>query len=89
MFRRQSRKIAAVVMCFFTGALGVLGSIANADEGTASQVIVKAQPQLKAEGPEARYAKVLEGLRTALSDGNADVVNKKKHVSSGKAEIES
>jgi Transglutaminase-like superfamily len=89
MFRRHSRIISTVVLCFFTWTSGGLFSIANAAQMAVKQdKAAGRQQQATAAGPEERFAKTVEGLREALADAKLDTESKKQRLKAGKAEIE-
>ena len=87
MFRRYSKIIAAVVLCFFTWTSGGVFSIAHAAQDAVKKEKTKQQHK-KAEGPEERFAKATEELQETLSDPKADVETKKQRLKAAKTEVE-
>jgi len=88
MFRRYSKTIAAVVLCFFTWASGGVFSVAHAAQDAVKKGKAKEQQQKKADGPDERFAKTTEELQEALADPKADVETKKQRLKAAKAELE-
>ncbi|MDD2850685.1 MAG: transglutaminase domain-containing protein [Desulfuromonadaceae bacterium] len=88
MFRRYSRIIAAVVICFFTWTSGGVFSIAHAAQDAVKKEKAKEQQKKKSEGPEERFAKATEELQEALSAPKADAETKKQRLKAAKTEIE-
>src|SRR6266545_2649272 len=87
MFRRYSKTIAAVVLCFFTWTSGGVFSVAHAAQDAVKKEKAKEQ-QKRAEGPEERLAKTTEELQEALADSKADIETKKQRLKAAKTEIE-
>jgi transglutaminase-like putative cysteine protease len=87
MFRRYSKVIAVIVLCFFTWTSGGVFSVANAAQDAIKKGKVREQ-QKKPEEPEERLAKITEGLQEALADPKADVATKKQRVQTARAEID-
>lgn len=86
MFRRYSKVIAAVVVCFFTWTSGGVFSLAHAAQQEAEKP--KAAPQKKkAASVEERFAKITEDLENTLADGKADHGRKKSRLKAGRDEI--
>jgi|GEM_PF-1161843 len=88
MFRRYSKTIAAVVLCFFTWASGGVFSVAHAAQDAVKKGKAKEKQQKKADGPDERFAKTTEELQEALADPKADVETKKQRLKAAKAELE-
>lgn len=88
MFRKHSKIIAAIVVCFFTWTSGGVFSIAHAAQNAVKKGKIQDQQQKKADAPEERFAKVTIDLETAISDPKADIDTKKNHIKAAKAEIE-
>jgi len=88
MFRRHSRTIAAVVLCFFTWTSGGVFSVAHAAQDAIKKGKAKEQQQNKAEGAEERFSRLTEELTVLLADPNANVESKKRRLISGKGEID-
>jgi len=87
MFRRYSKVIAVVVLCFFTWTCGGVFSIANAAQDAIKKEKAKEQ-QKKAEGPEERLAKATGKLQEDLADPKTDIETKKQRLKAAKSEIE-
>lgn len=87
MFRRYSKVIATIVLCFFTWTSGGVFSIANAAQDAIKKGKAEKQ-QSTAEGPEERFARATEELQEALADPKADVETKKQKLKGAKVEIE-
>lgn len=87
MFRRYSKVIAVVVLCFFTWTCGGVFSIANAAQDAIKKEKATEQ-QKKAEGPEERLAKTTDELQETLADPKTDVETKKQRLKAAKTEIE-
>ena len=88
MFRRHSRTIAAVVLCFFTWTSGGVFSVAHAAQDAVKKGRAKEQQQQsKTEGAEERFSLLTEELTAVLADPKADVDRKKQRLTAGKGEI--
>ena len=87
MFRKHSRAIAAVVMCFFTWTSGGIFSIAHAAKDAVTKGKAEEPRQKKGERPEERFAKLTEELEETLSDAEVDVEKKRQRLKDGKGEI--
>ena len=88
MFRRHSRTIAAVVLCFFTWTSGGVFSVAHAAQDAVKKGRAKEQQQQsKTEGAEERFSRLTEELTAVLADPKADVDSKKQRLMAGKGEI--
>jgi hypothetical protein len=71
MFRKHSRIVAAIALGFFTWTSGGVFTVAHAAVDAVKKGKAKEeqeQRQKRAEGPEERFGKATEDLRTALSD---------------------
>ena len=88
MFRKYSRQISAVVLCFFTWTSGGVFSIANAAQIEAKKAKAQ-QVEKKPEGSEERFAKATEEVEDILGDKKEDLQTKKGRLRTKKAEIES
>jgi hypothetical protein len=87
MFRRYSRIIAAVVVCFFTWTSGGVFPLAHAAVDAVKKG--KEEPaRKKGESPEERFQKATDDLREALADKKVDLRKKKELLKLKKAEIE-
>jgi transglutaminase-like putative cysteine protease len=87
MFRKYSRIIAAIVVCFFTWTSGGVFSIAHAAQDAVKKGKACEQQQKKAETPEERFSKVTEELEGALTDTKTDIGTKKARLTAGRDEI--
>jgi Transglutaminase-like enzymes, putative cysteine proteases len=87
MFRRYSKAIAMVVLCFFTWTSGGVFSVAHAAQDAIKKGNFEKQ-QKKAEGPEERLSKVTDELQEVLADPKADVDAKKLKLKAAMASIE-
>ncbi|ACM21809.1 transglutaminase/protease-like domain protein [Geotalea daltonii FRC-32] len=87
MFRKYSRQISAVVLCFFTWTSGGVFSIANAAQIEAKKAKLQ-QVEKKPEGSEERFAKATEEVEDILGDKKEDLQTKKGRLRTKKAEIE-
>jgi transglutaminase-like putative cysteine protease len=87
MFRKYSRIIAAIVVCFFTWTSGGVFSIAHAAQQEAKKGKAKAAQQKKTESPEERFSKITEELEGALADTKTDIASKKARLTAGRDEI--
>jgi len=88
MFRRYSRQISAIVLCFFTWTSGGIFSIANAAQIEAKKAKTQ-QAKKKPEGSEERFARVTEEIEDILADSREALEAKKGRLRAKKAEIES
>ncbi len=89
MFRKHSRIIAAIVVCFFTWTSGGVFSIASAAQEAVKKGKAKEQQQQKkSEAAEERFARLTEELEQTLADTKADVEKKRQRLKSGRGEIE-
>lgn len=87
MFRRYSKVISIVVLCFFTWSSGGVFSIASAAQDAIKKETARNQ-QKKAERPEERLTKATEKLQEDLADPKADIETKKQRLKAAKTEIE-
>lgn len=87
MFRRHSKAIAMVVLCFFTWTSGGVFSVAHAAQDAIKKGNFEKQ-QKKTEGPEERLSKVTDELQEVLADPKADVDAKKLKLKAAMASIE-
>jgi len=88
MFRRYSRIISAIVICFFTWTSGGMFSIAHAAQDAVKKAKANA-PAKKAEGAEDRFAKLTEELTAELSDPKTGHESKRHRLAAAKGELES
>jgi len=88
MFRKYSKAIAAVVLCFFAWTSGGVFCIAHAAQDAVKKEKAKEHQKKKSERPEERFAKATEELQEALSAPKADVETKKQRLKAAKTEIE-
>lgn len=88
MFRRHSKVIAVVVLCFFTWTGCGVFSIASAAQDAIKKEKAKEQHKKKPAGPEERFAKTTEELQASLADTKADIETKKERLKAAKTEIE-
>jgi len=87
MFRKYSRTIAAVVLCFFTWTSGGVFSIANAAQVEARKAKTQRQEK-KPEGAEEKFSKVTGEMEEILSDPKEDIEAKKGRLRAKEAEVE-
>ena len=87
MFRKYSRTIAAVVLCFFTWTSGGVFSIANAAQVEAGKAKTQRQEK-KPEGAEEKFSKATEELEGILSDPKEDIEAKKGRLRLKEAEVD-
>jgi len=87
MFRKYSRTIAAVVLCFFTWTSSGVFSIANAAQVEAGKAKTQRQEK-KPEGAEEKFSKVTEELEEILADPKESVETKKGRLRAKEAEVE-
>jgi len=88
MFRKHSRIIAAIALCFFTWTSGGIFSLAHAAKLEADKPKAAAQPKKKAASPEERFSKITEDLESTLADTNADNSSKKIRLRAALDEID-
>ena len=87
MFRKYSRTIAAVVLCFFTWTSGGVFSIANAAQIEARKAKTQRQEK-KPEGAEEKFSKVTGEMEEILSDPKEDIESKKERLRAKEAEVD-
>lgn len=87
MFRKYSRTIAAVVLCFFTWTSGGVFSIANAAQVEARKAKTQRQEK-KPEGAEEKFSKVTAEMEEILADPKEDIGAKKSRLRDKEAEVE-
>src|SRR6185369_1822947 len=88
MFRKHSRVIAAVVVCFFTWTSGGVFSLAHAAQLEAKKPKpVAVQQKQKPASPEERFAKITEELENTLADTKTDAASKTTRLKAGRDEI--
>lgn len=88
MFRKYSRQISAIVLCFFTWTSGGIFSIANAAQIEAKKAKAH-KVEKKAEGSEERFAKATEEMEGILADPKAGFEEKKARLHKKRAEVDS
>ena len=86
MFRKYSRTIAAVVLCFFTWTSGGVFSIANAAQVEARKA--KTQRREKPAGAEEKFSKVTGEMEVILADPKEGIEAKKGRLRAKEAEVE-
>jgi hypothetical protein len=89
VFSKQTRIIAAVVICFFTWTSGGICSLAHAAklEANTPKAAAVLQKQ-KLASVEERFSKITEELETTLSDSKLDHNSKKTRLKAGRDEID-
>ncbi|ABQ28136.1 transglutaminase-like domain-containing protein [Geotalea uraniireducens] len=87
MFRKYSRTIAAVILCFFTWTSGGVFSIANAAQVEARKAKTQRQEK-KPEGAEEKFSKVTGEMEAILADPKEDIEAKKGRLRLKKAEVD-
>jgi len=88
MFRKYSRFIAAVVVCFFTWSSSGVYSIANAAAIDARTSKKKTPPPVNAKTPEKQSDKTNKKLSEPLADSTVDIKKKKEKLKTASAAIE-
>ena len=88
MFRKHSKKIAAVVTCFFTWTSGGVFTLAHAAKLEANKPKTTARQSQKPARVEERFAKITEDLEGALADAKTDAGSKKARLKAGRDEID-
>lgn len=87
MFRKHSRIIAALVICFFTWTSGGLFSVAHGAVDAVKKDNAETQA-MKAESAEERFAKLMEELTADLHDTKTSHEEKKQRLIAAKGELD-
>jgi len=86
MYRRYSKIIAAIVMCFFTWTSGGLFSVAHGAVNAVKKA--KAETPAKAESAEERFAKLTEEFTADLNDPQSGPESKRQRLTARKSELD-
>jgi len=88
MFRKYSRIIAAIVLCFFTWTSAGVCGIANAAVIESKKKNIEKPVTTKTVSPEEKLQKVTEELQETLANSKSDIGKKKEKVKAAKSAIE-
>jgi hypothetical protein len=88
MFRRYSRTIGAVILCFFTWTCAGGSSLAHAAQLESKRLSAQPQKKRQAASPEERLTQLTEELTTTLADSNADLTTRKTRLAAHRTALD-